>query len=38
MRLIKVRDFDTAQKGTVRVVVASHGKTVRIDGLGIASR
>ena len=37
-KLITVATFPTATSGTVRVVVASSGKSVRIEGIGIAEK
>jgi hypothetical protein len=34
-KLISVRTFTSARSGTVRIVVASSGKKVIIDGLAI---
>jgi len=37
-QLIPVKTFGEATRGAVRVVVVSTGKTVRVEGIGIASR
>ena len=37
-QVVNVASFSTARKGKVRVVVASSGKKVVVEGLGIASR
>jgi hypothetical protein len=37
-KLITVATFPTATSGTVRVVVVSSGKSVRIEGIGIAEK
>lgn len=37
-RVIPIQRFDTPQTGKVRVVVEPSGRTVRIEGLGVATR
>jgi endonuclease/exonuclease/phosphatase (EEP) superfamily protein YafD len=37
-RVVPIARFDTAQTGQVRVVVTSRGRTVRVEGLGVATR
>jgi Fibronectin type III domain len=37
-QVLPIAQFSTAQSGKVRVVVASQGKPVRLEGLGVATR
>lgn len=37
-QVLPIAQFGTAQSGRVRVVVASQGKPVRVEGLGVATR
>lgn len=37
-QVLPIAQFSTAQSGKVRVVVASQGKPVRVEGLGVATR
>ena len=37
-QVLPIARFSTAQSGKVRVVVASQGKPVRVEGLGVATR
>jgi len=37
-QVIPVATFDTPRAGTVRIVVSSSDKTVRVEGLGVATR
>ena len=37
-QVLPIAQFGTAQSGRVRVVVASQGKPVRLEGLGVATR
>jgi bacillolysin len=37
-RFISVKTFGSVRSGTVKIVVASRGKTVKIEGLGVSKR
>jgi hypothetical protein len=37
-QFIGVKTFGSVKSGTVKIVVASRGKTVKIEGLGVSKR